>query len=81
MIDVKTFDDIQKIECDEYKSACVLDLMLIREGFMLADGYALLIGADCKHHLKLYFLSFDDFRKFSDAEKESMNKRYGCRYC
>ena len=77
MEEIKDFETLFKIQDEEYKSTCVLDLLFIRDHHTLIDGYALVIGADCKEHLKLYYLSFNTYKKLTDGEKDYLQRYYG----
>lgn len=77
MQEIKDFETLFKIQDAEYKSACVLDLLFTRANHQLIDGYALVIGADCKEHLKLYYLSYETYNKLTEGEKDYLERHYG----
>lgn len=79
MEEIKTFERLFEIQDSEYKSACVLDLFFLRASHRLIDGYALVIGAECSQHLKLYYLSDATYEKLTDGEKEYLKNHYGIR--
>lgn len=77
MQEIKDFETLFKIQDAEYKSTCVLDLIFIRTSHKLIDGYALVIGANCKEHLKLYYLSTETYNRLTKGEKDYLSRHYG----
>lgn len=76
MEEIKNFEQLFKIQDEEYEATCILDLLFLRDSHRLIDGYALVIGADCRQHLKLYYLSDETYRNLTDGEKDYLERHY-----
>lgn len=77
MQEIKTLEELMDIQDDKYKTACSLDLMFMRVGYRIIDGYVLLIGADCKTSLELFYLSRENYDKWTDGSKDYLKHYYG----
>lgn len=69
MKEIKTFEDLWKIQEEKALHSYRNDLLLIRYCYRIIDGYVLMIGADCKEELELFFMSYNTFDNFTKGEK------------
>ena len=76
MKEIKTFKELINIQSEHYATTCALDLLLHRSSVMLIDGFALVTGADCKEDLEIYNLSRETYNKFTEGEKEYLERYY-----
>lgn len=77
MKEIKTFEELFKIQDDKASFAIRNDLLFTRRGYLIIDGYVLMIGADCKESLELFYVSHDTYNSFTQGAKEYIERWYG----
>lgn len=77
MKEISTLDELFEIQDEKYNRACRLDLMFLRVGYRIIDGFVLLVGAECKQDLELFYLSKENYDKWTDGSKDYLKHYYG----
>lgn len=76
MREIKTFEELSEIESKKFDEACRLDLLFVLKGIRVIDGYVLIIGADCKNSIELFYMSIENFDLLNEKEKYYIRMEY-----
>lgn len=76
MKEIKTFDELFKIEDDKYDEVIRNDLILIRDSIIQEEGFILIIGDNLHTNDISVHLSLKNYLAFTEKEKEYIKRKY-----